>query len=171
MSHLSLDAIPGVTGGLELREAKLIQHGPELRRPGQDLARNAMHTALFRLVGRRKLGSMPQELRDKNIRADEPQLVSARVGQVITDYPDLDYLLCFQSESIFADKARYKIWHNVFDGFYKAIVSIAGEPSVLEKVWIDSKERLTGLPKVFYVELFGRTTQANLPVRERIIPD
>ena len=30
---------------------------------------------------------------------------SARVGQIITDYPDLDYLLCFQSESIFAGQS------------------------------------------------------------------
>lgn len=55
------------------------------------------------------------------------------------------------------------------NGFYKALVLIGGKQSILEKVFIESKERLTGLPQVLYVDLFGRTQEANLPVKERII--
>jgi len=55
-------------------------------------------------------------------------------------------------------------------GSFKAIVSINGKQSILEKVYIESKEILRGLPKVLYVELFGRTKEADHPIRERIIP-
>jgi hypothetical protein len=89
---------------------------------------------------------LPHELRDKNIKADEPQLVSANIGQVITDYPELDYLLCFQSESIFQDKARYKVWHNVFDGFYKAIKERAPQIRVAVAGWGISAEDVANLP-------------------------
>ena len=87
---------------------------------------------------------LPPELKDKQ--ADNPQLVAARVGQVITDYPDLDYLLCFQSESIFADKARYKVWHNVFDGFYKAIKERAPQIRMAVAGWGISAEDVANLP-------------------------
>jgi hypothetical protein len=89
---------------------------------------------------------LPKELRDKNIRADEPELVQANVGQVISDYPDLDYLLCFQSESIFADKTRYKVWHNVFDGFYRAIKEQAPRIRVAVAGWGISAEDVASLP-------------------------
>jgi len=56
-------------------------------------------------------------------------------------------------------------------GFYKAIVFISGKPSVLEKVFVESEERLAGLPKVLYIDLFGRTQKTDLPIKERIIPD
>jgi hypothetical protein len=87
---------------------------------------------------------LPPELKDK--KADDPQLVAGRVGQIITDYPDLDYLLCFQSESIFADKARYKVWHNVFDGFYKAIKERAPQIRVAVAGWGISAEDVATLP-------------------------
>jgi len=53
-------------------------------------------------------------------------------------------------------------------GSYRAVVSINGKESILEKVYVEAEERLTGLPEVVYVDLFGRTIRANLPVRERI---
>jgi hypothetical protein len=89
---------------------------------------------------------LPPELKEKKIRADDPQLVSARVGQVITDYPDLDYLLCFQSESIFEDKARYKVWHDVFDAFYKAIKERAPQIRVAVAGWGINTEDVASLP-------------------------
>jgi hypothetical protein len=89
---------------------------------------------------------LPPELNEKKIRADDPQLVAARVGQVITDYPDLDYLLCFQSESIFADKARYKVWHDVFDAFYKAIKEHAPQIRVAVAGWGINAEDVANLP-------------------------
>ena len=89
---------------------------------------------------------LPPELSEKKIKADDPQLVSARVGQVIADYPDLDYLLCFQSESIFTDKARYRVWHNVFDGFYQAIKERAPQIRVAVAGWGINAEDVASLP-------------------------
>jgi hypothetical protein len=40
----------------------------------------------------------------------------------------------------------------------------------LEKVFVMSQERMLGLPKVLYVDLFGRNLQTDVSVTERIIP-
>ena len=50
---------------------------------------------------------------------DDPELIAARVKQIAEDYPDLDYLLCFQSEGMGPD--AFKIWQRIFDGFYKGM--------------------------------------------------
>jgi hypothetical protein len=50
------------------------------------------------------------------------------------------------------------------------VVSIDGKQGILEKVYIESKERLGGLPRILYIDLFGRTEGTGLPIRERIIP-
>jgi hypothetical protein len=47
---------------------------------------------------------------------DDPELIAARVKQIAGDYPDLDYLLCFQSEGMGAE--AYQVWQRIFDGFY-----------------------------------------------------
>ena len=57
------------------------------------------------------------------------------------------------------------------NGPYSAIVSINGKQSILERIYVESKERLTGLPKVLYIDLFGRTKERGFPIRERIIPE
>jgi hypothetical protein len=51
---------------------------------------------------------------------------------------------------------------------FQATVSIDGKESILQKIYIKSEERLTGLPKVLYIDLFGRTKGMGLPVKERI---
>jgi hypothetical protein len=56
------------------------------------------------------------------------------------------------------------------NGSFRALVSINGRQSILEKVYIESKERLTGLPKVLYIDLFGWAKEKGLPMRERILP-
>ena len=53
---------------------------------------------------------------------------------------------------------------------YKAVISIEGKPCILEKIFIGTKERKVGLPKVLYVDLFGRTRHRSVPVNERISP-
>ena len=57
------------------------------------------------------------------------------------------------------------------NGSFRAVVFINGKQSILEKVYIESKQRLTGLPKVLYIDLFGRTKGKGSPLRERIIPE
>jgi hypothetical protein len=56
------------------------------------------------------------------------------------------------------------------EGSFKAVIAINGKPSVLERVYVESRERMIGLPQVLYVDLFGRTREAGSPIRERIVP-
>jgi len=56
------------------------------------------------------------------------------------------------------------------NGSFKALVSINGTQSILEKVYIKAEEKSVGFPKVLYVDLIGKSIQTNLPVRERITP-
>ena len=56
------------------------------------------------------------------------------------------------------------------NGSFGAVVSINGKQSVLERIYIESKERWTGLPKVLYIDLFGWDKEKGFPMRERIIP-
>ncbi len=56
------------------------------------------------------------------------------------------------------------------DDSFKAVVSINGKESILQKIYIKSEETAAGLPRVLYVELFGQTKEKGLPVKERIAP-
>jgi len=53
---------------------------------------------------------------------------------------------------------------------YRAVALISGKESILEKAYVKSEERMLGLPKVIYVDLFGRDLQTDVSVTERIIP-
>jgi hypothetical protein len=53
---------------------------------------------------------------------------------------------------------------------FRATVSINGRASILEKVYVRSEEKLTGLPRVLYIDLFGQTKEMGLPIKERIAP-
>ena len=53
---------------------------------------------------------------------------------------------------------------------FKAMVSINGRESILEKIYIKSEEKSTGLPRVLYIDLFGRTKETGLAIKERIAP-
>jgi len=66
-----------------------------------------------------------------------------------------------------AVKAKDIIVERVGDD-YKAILLIDGEQSYLEKVYVESEERWSGLPKVHYVDVFGSTVQTNTAVKERL---
>ena len=54
-------------------------------------------------------------------------------------------------------------------GSYRALMSVNGKRSILERVYVKSKESWTGFPQVSYVDLFGRIKETALPVEERII--
>jgi len=54
---------------------------------------------------------------------------------------------------------------------FKALVSIDGMESILERIYIKSEERWTGPPKVLYIDLFGRTKEMGFPIKERIGPN
>ena len=70
-------------------------------------------------------------------------------------------LVALKSREILVEKIR---------GFFKAVVSINGKESILNKIYIKSEETAAGLPRVLYIELIGRATQTNLLLRERITP-
>ena len=53
---------------------------------------------------------------------------------------------------------------------FKAVVSINGRESILQKIYIKSEEPRAALPRVLYVDLFGRIKETGLPIRERITP-
>ena len=50
--------------------------------------------------------------------SDNSKVVAAQVDELTSNYPKLDYLLCFQSETIASKTELWKKWRRVFDGFY-----------------------------------------------------
>jgi len=52
---------------------------------------------------------------------------------------------------------------------YRAIVSVNGRKSILEKVYVKSRDSLAGFPRVLHIDLFGRIKETGFPVKERII--
>jgi hypothetical protein len=71
---------------------------------------------------------------------------------------------------ILAGLKRVEIIVERMNDSFKAMVSIRGRESILEKIYIKSEEKRTGLPKVLYIDLFGRTRETGFPIRERIAP-
>ncbi len=53
---------------------------------------------------------------------------------------------------------------------FKAVVSINGKETILQRIYIKSEETRAALPRVLYVDLFGRIKETGLPIKERIIP-
>jgi len=56
------------------------------------------------------------------------------------------------------------------EGSFRATLAINGKVSVLERIYVESKEGLIVLPRVLYVDLFGRSKETGLPIQERIVP-
>jgi len=54
-------------------------------------------------------------------------------------------------------------------GSFKAVMSINGEESILQKVHVGSQKEQRGQLQVLYVDLLGRVISTNLPTKERII--
>lgn len=52
---------------------------------------------------------------------------------------------------------------------YKAFTVIDGREGILESIYVESRERLLGLPpSVLFIDLFGRDEQTDLPLAERV---
>jgi len=78
------------------------------------------------------------------------------------------------------DKDRFKVILAAFKGWeiiverindsFKAVISINGRESILQKIYIKSEETGAGFPKVLYVELVGWIKGTGLPIKERIVP-
>ena len=78
------------------------------------------------------------------------------------------------------DKDKFKVILAAFRGWeiiverindsFKAVTSINGRESILQKIYIKSEETGIGFPKVLYFELFGQIKGTGLPIKERIVP-
>jgi hypothetical protein len=71
------------------------------------------------------------------------------------------FLVALKDHEVIVEKA---------EGSFRAITAINGKPSVLERVYVESRERWIGLPQVLYVDLFGRNKETGSPVSERMVP-
>lgn len=78
------------------------------------------------------------------------------------------------------DRDKFKVILAAFKGLeiiveklndsFKAVVSINGTESILQKIYVKSEETQARLPRILYVELFGRNKETGRPVKERISP-
>ena len=78
--------------------------------------------------------------------AVDPAVVQARVAQISTDYPDLDYLLCFQSENIARDEVKRVKWRRIFDAFYDNIKNKALPTRIAVSGWGLAAKDVATLP-------------------------
>ena len=58
---------------------------------------------------------------DYKAKADDPGVVAARAEQIVRDYPDLDYLLCFQAENTGSESEKWSAWRRTVLGFYEKL--------------------------------------------------
>ena len=68
--------------------------------------------------------------------------------------------------------AAFRGWEIIVERIndsFKAVISINGIESILQKIYIQEEAR-AAFPRVLYVELFGRTKGTGLPIKERIVP-
>jgi hypothetical protein len=76
--------------------------------------------------------------------SDNPKVISAQVDELTKNYPDLDYLLCFQSEGIASNTELWKKWRRVFDGFYTGMKAKSPKTRLAVAGWgIDPKNTAT----------------------------
>ena len=103
----------------------------------------------------------------ENGRQRDLTLIQRKLAYGIDSYVKLDknrlrvFFVALKDREVIVEK---------MEGCFRAVIAINSRPSVLERIYIESKERPTGLPLVLYVDLFGRTKETGLPVNERIIP-
>ena len=80
---------------------------------------------------------------------NDPKVIGARVKQIESDYPDLDYLLCFQSEGLTGDGALQEraAWRKIFDGFYTGLKKSMPKLRLAVAGWGIKAEDVATLPK------------------------
>lgn len=78
--------------------------------------------------------------------AYDTDIIEAQVKEVSTRYPDLDYLFCFQSESV-KDSAFYARWNTAFDGFYSRMKTRSPNTRIAVAGWGVTPESVAELPK------------------------
>jgi hypothetical protein len=86
-----------------------------------------------------------------NREPDDPKIMAARVKQIETDYPDLDYLLCFQSETLTEETPEAATmrqrWRKIFDAFYFGLNKTMPQLRLAVAGWGLREEDVASLPK------------------------
>lgn len=78
--------------------------------------------------------------------ADEDGVITAQVNQLADKYPNLDYLLCFQSEGS-KDSTFYAKWQRVFNGFYHKMKKLSPATRIAVSGWGMTAESVSKLPE------------------------
>lgn len=69
-------------------------------------------------------------------KASDLGLIASRVKQIAKDYPDLDYLLCFQSEGASAEGGDADTeWINIFNSFYNDMKKLSPKTRIAVSGW------------------------------------
>ena len=81
-----------------------------------------------------------------SLRADDPRVIEARCRQITSDYPDLDYLFCFQSETLGGSPEAKKTWRAIFDAFHEKIRKASPQTRFAVAGWGISDKDVATLP-------------------------
>jgi len=77
---------------------------------------------------------------------DNREVIKAQVTEIACEYPELDYLLCFQSEGQ-KNEAFYARWRRVFDGFYEEMKRMSPSTRIAVSGWGLPPESVNSLPE------------------------
>lgn len=103
----------------------------------------------------------------ENGRQRDLNLIQRRLAYGIDSYEKLEQN---KFRVVFVALKNREVIIEKMEGSFRAITAISGKPSVLERVYVESRERVIGLPRVLYVDLFGRTRETGSLIHERIVP-
>lgn len=78
--------------------------------------------------------------------ADDPAIIEARMQQVISDYPQLDYLILYISELIVNKPEKLELWKRTFEAMYGYLKKNNKSIRIAVSGWGLSKEIAAALP-------------------------
>ena len=104
------------------------------------------HTRGVRIGLGLDINIIPEEYRKAGAKAEDPQVVAARVQQITTDYPDLDYLLCFQSENVGHNAEFFAVWRGIFMGFHEGFKTRSSRTRLAVSGWGLNPKAIEELP-------------------------
>ncbi|MGZ3534958.1 MAG: DUF4833 domain-containing protein [Thermodesulfobacteriota bacterium] len=103
----------------------------------------------------------------ENGRREELNSIEKRYAYGIVSQEKLDK---DKFKIVLAAFKRLEIIVEKMNDSFKAVISINGRESILQRIYIKSEETRAGLPRVLYVDLFGRIKETGLPIKERLTP-
>ena len=89
---------------------------------------------------------IPQDYKAYGADAADPEVVKAQVRNVAGQYGELDYVLCFQSESP-KDPVFYARWREIFDIFYDEMKRLSPDTRIAVSGWGLTAESVKTLPE------------------------